>query len=122
VTDVVDASAILAFLQGESGAEAVEGILDGGCDCSAVSWSEVAQKVRAAGADWPIASALLSSYGVRVRDATADDAEHAAALWRRGSGLSLADRFCMALAQRLDAVAWTADTAWGEDDRIRQVR
>lgn len=122
MTDVVDASAILAFLQGESGAEAVEEILEGGCDCSAVNWSEVAQKVRAAGGDWPIASALLSSYGVRVRDATADDAERAAASWRRGSGLSLADRFCLALAQRLDAVAWTADTAWGEDDRIRQVR
>lgn len=122
MTDVVDASAILAFLQDESGAEVVEEILERGCECSTVNWSEVAQKVRAADGDWPIASALLSSYDVRIRDATADDAERAAALWRRGSGLSLADRFCLALAHRLDAIVWTADSAWGEDERIQQVR
>ncbi len=122
MTDVVDASAILAFLQGESGASVVEEVLERGCQCSAVNWSEVAQKVRAAGGDWPIASALLASYDVQVRDATVDDAERAAALWRRGSGLSLADRFCLALAHRSDTIAWTADKAWGQDDRIRQVR
>ena len=54
--------------------------------------------------------------------ATAATAERAAALWRRGSGLSLADRFCLALADRLDATIWTADTAWGQTDRIRQIR
>lgn len=122
MTDVVDASALLAFLQGERGAPAVEEVLLGGCDCSTVNWSEVAQKVRAAGGDWPLASALLSGYGLRLRDATADDAEKAAALWRRGSGLSLADRFCLALGARLDATVWTADTAWGERDGVRQVR
>ena len=122
MTDVLDASAILAFLQGESGATAVEEILERGCETSAVNWSEVAQKVRAAGGDWASASALLSTYAVRVRDATAVDAEHAAGLWRRGSVLSLADRFALALAHRLDATVWTADTAWGEDERIRQIR
>ena len=122
MTAVLDASAVLAFLQGESGAAAVEELLEHGCECSAVNWSEVAQKVRAGGGDWPIASALLSSYEIQVRDATAEDAERAAALWRRGSGLSLADRFCLALAQRSDSVAWTADTAWGEGEGMRQVR
>lgn len=122
MTDVVDASAVLAFLQGESGATVVEEILERGCDTSAVNWSEVAQKVHAAGGDWSIASALLSTYAVRVCDATTADAEQAATLWRRGSGLSLADRFCLALAHRLDATVWTADTAWGEDERIRQIR
>jgi len=122
VSDVVDASALLAFLQGETGADTVEEVLTRGSDCSAVNWSEVAQKVGAAGGDWPLAAALLSSYGVRVRDATVDDAERAAALWRSGSGLSLADRFCLALGDRLNAMIWTADTAWGNTDRIRQVR
>ena len=122
MTDVVDASALLAFLQGESGADAVEEVLARGAECSAVNWSEVAQKVRAGGGDWPLAAALLSSYGLRVRDATVDDAERAAALWRRGSGLSLAERFCLALGDRLDATIWTADTAWGASGRIRQVR
>lgn len=122
MTDVVDASALLAFLQGETGAAVVEQVLTRGSSCSAVNWSEVAQKVRAAGGDWPLASAVLSSYGVQVKDATTDDAERAAALWRRGSGLSLADRFCIALGDRLDATIWTADRAWGEGDRIQQVR
>ena len=43
-------------------------------------------------------------------------------MWQRGSALFLADRFCLALATRLDAVALTADTAWGASDRVRQIR
>ncbi len=93
-----------------------------GAECSAVNWSEVAEKVSAGGGDWPLAAALLSSYGVRVRDATVDDAERAAALWRRGFVLSIADRFCLALGDLLDATIWTADTEWGTDGRIRQDR
>ncbi len=119
---VLDASAVLAFLTGEAGADVVEEALDRGTVCSAVNWSEVAQKVRAAGANWSVASALLASYGVSTLDATARDAETAATMWQRGSGLSLADRFCLALATRLDAVALTADTAWGASDRVRQIR
>lgn len=122
MTDVVDASALLAFLQGEAGADTVEGVLLRRPECSAVSWSEVAQKTRAAGADWSLAAALLASYGVVIQDATAADADRAAALWRRGSGLSLADRFCLALGDRRDATVWTADRAWGASDRVRQVR
>src|SRR4051812_12581517 len=54
----------------------------------------VAQKVRAAEADWRAARALLVSYGLVVEPVLAADAERAAALWERGSGLSLADRLC----------------------------
>lgn len=122
MTDLIDASALLAFLQGEPGADVVEEVLARGSECSAVNWCEVAQKVRSAGGDWPLAAALLSSYGLVVRDATLDDAERAAALWRRGSGLSLADRFCLALGESRNATVWTADGTWGESDRIRQVR
>ena len=50
------------------------------------------------------------------------DAEAAARLWRRGSGLSLGDRLCLATAQRLGAVVWTADTARGTAEPVRQVR
>lgn len=122
MTVVLDASAVLAFLAGEPGSDVVETALESGAACSAVNWSEVAQKVRAAGGDWSVASALLASYGVATLDATAQDAEHAATSWRRGSGLSLADRFCLALATRLGTVALTADTAWGASDRVRQIR
>jgi ribonuclease VapC len=122
VRAVLDASAILAFLQGEPGADVVEPVLTDQAHCSAVNWSEVAQKVRSAGGDWPVAVALLSSYGVQVEPATVADADAAARLWRRGSGLSLADRFCLALGDRLDATVWTADTAWNSVADVRQIR
>jgi PIN domain nuclease of toxin-antitoxin system len=57
-----------------------------------------------------------------VEPVTQVDAELAATLWRVGSGLSLADRVCLATGERLDAVVHTADSAWGVSGRIRQVR
>lgn len=122
MTAVLDASAMLAFLQGEAGADAVESVLSGVASCSSVNWSEVAQKVRAAGGDWRIASSLLSSYGLKVEPATIEDGEWAAELWRPGAGLSLADRFCLALGRRLEATVWTADEAWGSSATVRQIR
>lgn len=119
---VLDASALLAFLQGENGADIVEELLDAGAYCSAVNWSEVAQKVLATGADWAPAKALLHSYEIVVEPVTLEDAEVAARRWHRGDGLSIADRLCVALAERLGATAWTADRAWGDDGAIRQIR
>ena len=118
---VVDASALLAFLQGEPGADRVEEILDDSV-IGAANWSEVAQKVRASGADWGIASGLLLSYRLKVEPVSRRDAEAAAESWRRGSGLSLGDRLCLALARRLDLPVLTADRAWEESERIEQLR
>lgn len=122
MTVVLDASAVLAYLQSEPGADVVELHLASSAVCSAANWSEVAQKVRAADADWGLARALLLSYGLEVEPVTAADAEAAARRWRRGSGLSLGDRLCLALAERLGVVACTADAAWGSDPGIEQIR
>jgi PIN domain nuclease of toxin-antitoxin system len=122
MTVVLDASAMLAFLQGEPGADAVEAALASGAVCSAVNWSEVAQTVLAAGRDWDLVRALLVSYGVQVEPVLVGDAEWAARRWRVGEGLSLADRICLALAERLDAEALTADERWGSGGRVRQLR
>jgi ribonuclease VapC len=119
---VLDASALLAFVQGEDGADAVETELASGARCGAANWSEIAQKVRSSGRDWDLVRALLLSYPLRIEAVTADDAEWAAQRWQRGEGLSLADRLCLALAQRLNVPALTADTGWGSNDRIRQIR
>ncbi|GLI27648.1 hypothetical protein ARHIZOSPH14_18900 [Agromyces rhizosphaerae] len=121
---VLDASAVLAFLHGEPGADVVEAELlgDGTCAVGAANWSEVAQKVAGRGGDWALARALLESYGTRVEPVTQEDAEHAATRWRAGSGLSLADRLCLALGRRLGADVLTADAAWGADPGIRQIR
>lgn len=119
---VLDASAILAFLQGEPGADEVEHAMAEGACCGAANWSEVAQRFRAAGRDWGLASALVVSYGVSVEPVTADDAEVAAEMWEAGSGLSLGDRLCLAVAHRLEVDALTADRAWGERPGVRQIR
>jgi ribonuclease VapC len=119
---VLDASAVLAFLIGEEGAELVEAALDGGASCSAVNWSEVGQKMLAANRDWSAARALLGSYALAVEPVYEIDAEWAARRWRRGEGLSLADRCCLALAYRLGAEVLTADAAWGSGPGVRQIR
>jgi ribonuclease VapC len=120
--NVFDASALLTFLHGEQGAAQVEEALQNGGACGAANWSEIAQKIRAHGRNWDLSRSLLLSYGVQVEAVTVTDAEWAASRWAPGQGLSLADRLCMALGDRLDADIWTADRAWGAGGRIRQVR
>ena len=122
MSNVLDASALLAFVQGEHGADTVESALGDDPRCGAANWSEVAQRVRAAAADWDLVRALLVSYGLRIEPVTAADAEWAARRWVKGEGLSLADRLCLALGDRLDAPVYTADTAWGTTARIIQIR
>lgn len=119
---VLDASALLAYLQGEAGSSVVEAALETGGSCGAANWSEVAQKVRGHGRDWPLARSLLLSYELAVEPVTREDAERAAEAWRAGQGLSLADRLCIALGDRLDVPVLTADRNWGTTKRIQQVR
>ena len=120
--NLFDASALLCFLQGETGADIVERELIVGGACSAANWSEIAQKLIAHRQDWDQIQALLLSYPLQVEPVLQLDAELAARLWRRGSGLSLADRLCLATARRLGATVWTADAAWGSSQTVNQVR
>jgi PIN domain nuclease of toxin-antitoxin system len=107
----VDASAVLAWLHDEPGAEAAEPMLMEGL-IGAVNWSEVLQKARQHGLQAGAVGMLLTSFGLQVVDVTAEDAEVAAGLWRRSSGLSLADRLCLALGTRLGMPVATADASW----------
>ncbi len=119
---VLDASALLAFLKGEVGADIVEAQLEAGAQCGAANYSEVAQKIRAAGGSWDLARALLTSYGLTIEPVTVQDAEWAAARWCKGEGLSLADRLCLALTDRQATRVFTADTAWGSSEPVIQIR
>ena len=65
---------------------------------------------------------MLLSFPVHVEALLRTDAEEAARLWRRGSGLSLADRLCLALAERLRSEVVTADRAWAGQPRVTVVR
>ena len=124
---VLDASAVLALLRAESGAEQVEPVLQGAM-LSTVNGAEVAQKISAHGSDGAWALSELRELGVNMVAFTSEDALAAAALWphTRTSGLSLGDRACLALAQRMNCPALTADQAWKDcelgDIEIRLIR
>lgn len=119
---VLDASAILAFVQDEPGADVVEAALGERARCGAANWSELAQKVLGAGRDWGLVRALLVSYELGVEPVVIEDAEWAARRWTPGEGLSLADRLCLALGERLHDEVLTADVALGSTGRVRQIR
>lgn len=119
---VLDASAVIAFLEHEGGRAEVETALEAGAAAGAANWSEVVQKMRDLSKDWEMARAILATYDFVVEPVTVADAEAAAHAWQRGSGLSLGDRLCLALGERLDAEVLTADRAWGTAGRVRQIR
>lgn len=111
---MLDASAVLAYLQREPGVERVAQALDRGAAISTVNLAEVLAKlVRTGRAPEPVAS-RLQALGLRVDAFTVADAEVSAALVAdtRRLGLSLGDRACLALARRLGLPALTADRAW----------
>jgi PIN domain nuclease of toxin-antitoxin system len=113
VTAVLDASAVLAWLRDEPGAEEVHPLL-GTAVMSAANWSETWQKLARHGVDADRATSRLRTLGLRVEPVTEADAVTAARLWTRTrtAGLSLGDRCCLALGVRLELPAVTADTAW----------
>jgi ribonuclease VapC len=119
---VFDASALLAYLRLEPGADLVRQHLRAGGMISAANWSEVAQKVKHRGGDWATARGLLLSYPISVEPVTAADAERAADLWQPGAGLSLGDRLCLALASRSGHRVLTADVAWGAVEGVELIR
>ncbi|MGE5576089.1 MAG: type II toxin-antitoxin system VapC family toxin [Syntrophothermus sp.] len=117
---VVDASALLAYLFDEPGADAVAMALSAGACMSAVNFSEVLAK--------------LSDHGISVDQALSDfkeqkllnileivdfnlaNAEEAARLRHttRDIGLSLGDRACLALGRIRNSQVLTADSFWAK--------
>lgn len=111
---VLDASALLALLQDEPGADVVEQELAAG-RVSTVNLAEVVGTLVDADLDPRGLAALLRSAGVVIEPLTERDAELAGALRgvAGGRGLSLGDRCCLSLALRDPAGAvLTADRAW----------
>jgi len=117
---VLDASAILAVLNREHGADVVVAEIDGAA-MSAVNYAEVASKLADNGKDVRVAKDAIRSLGVRIVDFDQDLAERVGELrpTTRRRGLSLGDRACLALAERNRVPALTADRKW--DDVIPTV-
>lgn len=118
---LLDASAVLAWLQQEVGATEVRPLLDGGF-ITAANWSEVLQKVHQHEGDPDEVGLLLRALGLDVIDVTRADGELAAQMWNRSSPLSLADRLCLAAAHRLGLPAVTAESRWTDLDSGVEVR
>ena len=112
---VLDASALLALINAEPGAEIVAAAL-GEAAIGAVNLAEVVTKlidlgVPAADA-WSETASLVPvvvDFGPELANATA---RLRAAT--RQAGLSLGDRACLALAKRLGQPVLTTDRAWGD--------
>jgi ribonuclease VapC len=110
---VLDASAILALLKGERGASKVAGVIADASVC-AINQAEVISHFVQLGAPLEDIRAMLGAVPYIV--VPADDA----LTWEAGglrsvtasAGLSLGDRFCLALAKRLGVSAYTADKVW----------
>jgi ribonuclease VapC len=116
---VLDASAVLAYLRQEPGQDVVRDAITGSV-MSAANWSEVLQKSLQHGLDHRRVGVLLQTRG--VEPVSVEDAETAADLWKQRRNLSLADRLCLALAQRLGCEALTADAAWEGMPGARSIR
>ncbi|NMO89721.1 PIN domain-containing protein [Actinomycetospora sp. TBRC 11914] len=120
---VLDASALLAWLFEERGADVVESLLPAAV-LSTVNLAEVRQKLDHRGVDADRTVRRLRLLGLRTAPFSDDDAARAAGLWQAGRriGLSLADRCCLAVAGRLGVPAVTADRSWGGIDLPVEVR
>lgn len=129
---VLDASAVLAYLNRETGAEVVADLVALGANVSAVNLAEVLSTAADRGVEAERLLVRLADVGllqgaISVEPFTAEDASAVASLRAatRSAGLSLGDRACLALARRLEAPAVTADAAWSELDvgvEIRLIR
>lgn len=108
---VLDASALLAWLLNEPGVDQIEfpkAIIN------SVNWSEVVQKAEAHGVKTQSLRKDLEALGLRFTSFGLEEGEVAARLFpkTKNFGLSSGDRACLATAKVYGGVAVTADRIW----------
>jgi ribonuclease VapC len=110
---VLDASAVLAYVNGEPGAEIVASVI-GDALVSAVNLAEIVTKLVARTGSLALARTTLGIATFDVVDFDRALAERAGEFVSstRPKGLSLGDRACLALAERQGLPVLTADRAW----------
>jgi PIN domain nuclease of toxin-antitoxin system len=116
---VLDASALLAYLGNEPGADAVSDAIAAGASMTTINLAETLSTVAMRGKDPAELASDLSNRGlldgaIAIEPFTSADAIETARLrpLTRDAGLSLADRACLALARRLGTPVLTADHSW----------
>lgn len=113
IENVLDASAVLALLQNETGKEKVEAVLEKSA-ISRVNVTEVLTKLIEKGVSSAEAQESFASLDLKIVEFDENQSVKAAKLRlaTKSSGLSLGDRCCIALAIQENAIAVTADKVW----------
>ncbi len=114
---VLDASALLAYVNNEPGADRVESVLDQAM-ISTVNLAEAITKLVLTTGSTDQTLRLIDEVEMEVADFDQGLAQQTGALaaLTRNRGLSLGGRACLALARREHAIAMTADYAWSKLD------
>jgi PIN domain nuclease of toxin-antitoxin system len=110
---VLDASAVLALIRDEPGADKVASHI-GRAAISAVNLQEIVKELLLSGLDQATVRELIDELRLDVRAHDVEAAYAAAALHAqtRQYGRGLGDRSCLALALQLGVPALTADREW----------
>jgi ribonuclease VapC len=114
---VMDASALLALMQGEPGSDVVDELIqDQECIASNVNIAEVGTKLIDKGLAPGQLTRTLKELNVQPIDFNLEQATLCASLRlsTKHVGLSLGDRACLALAQLVKGTAVTGDSAWSD--------
>ncbi len=118
-TSVLDASALLAYLQGEPGAAIVATALIQGSVMNSINWAETLTKLAERGQDPDVVATQLMNQGLlnNALQIYPTDELLARSIAKLGIptqpwGLSLGDRACLALALSLNLPALTSDRIW----------
>jgi ribonuclease VapC len=114
---VLDASALLAFLRNEPGADNVAAVLRTSC-ISAVNLAETISKMVEYGKPLDDVGFQIERLHILVVPFDAEQAKLVASLWKitRALGLSLGDRACLALGLKTGRSVITAERAWAKLD------
>ena len=112
MTVVIDSSALLALIKREPGFDRVYDVINDAV-ASPVILAETLGKAERFGHETDPTEAMLMGAGLRLSDVNINDIRLVARLHaRKGLSISLADRFCLALAMRLSLPVVTADRPW----------
>jgi PIN domain nuclease of toxin-antitoxin system len=121
---VLDASAVLALLLDEPGADRVQAVAERAerdrtpCPMAAVNWGEVLYRVEQVGGPSAVPSAIekIDAMPVLLVDADRDLTVRAAQL-KASRGMGFADAYCAALAMTLGLPVLTCDSDFDDLER-----